>query len=313
MIFTIINGVDQARQAALDTTGKTEIEKSFIETITTVTNTPASELLSDLLYKAIHFGLKVLAALLIYILGGLLIKWAKKLLRKMFTRLKTDPAIVSFATSLVTAAMWVLVIIIAVGTLGVETTSLAALLAAGGMAIGMALSGTVQNFAGGIMILAFRPFRVGDFIEAQGFSGTVSEINITSTRLTTPDNRTIVLPNGALSSGTINNFSRMEFRRLEFCVSVEYGSQADMVKESLLEIANSDERVVSAADGAPEDPYAVLKELGASSVDFLLRVWVRTSDYWNVFYDINERIYETLPEKGISFPFNQLVIHNADK
>ena len=200
----------------------------------------------------------------------------------------------------------VLLIIVSISTLGVNTTSLAALLAAGGMAIGMALSGTVQNFAGGIMILAFKPFKSGDFIEAQGYMGTVNTVSIVSTTLTTPDNREIVIPNGALFNGSIDNYSRSGLRRVEWLVNVEYGTDSDKCKEQLLKIMKSDERILDASEKGAADPVVMLKSMESSSVVFTARGWVKADDYWDVFFQVNEEIYKKLPESGISFPFPQL-------
>ncbi|MBR4500184.1 MAG: mechanosensitive ion channel, partial [Paludibacteraceae bacterium] len=192
----------------------------------------------------LQFGIKVLAALLIFVIGMLLIRWVKNILNRVFARRKTEPTIASFVSSFVSISMTVLLVVITVSTLGVNTTSLAALLAAGGMAIGMALSGTVQNFAGGIMLLAFKPFKAGDFIEAQGTSGKVIEVNITATKVLTLDNRVVILPNGALSNGMIQNYNGRPLRRIEWLVSVEYGVDATACKEAILKIVNSDPRVL---------------------------------------------------------------------
>ena len=300
---------DSVKTALLDTAGKSAVEKDFISSINTVSTTPADQLISSLADKAMQFGLKLVAALLIYIVGAWLIKMCRKSLSSVFQRKKTDPAIVSFTTSLITALLWVILIIIAVGTLGVETTSLAALLAAGGMAIGMALSGTVQNFAGGVMILIFKPFKIGDYIEAQGFAGVVSEINITCTKLTTLDNRVIILPNGALQSGSVNNYSRNEYRRVDFVFGVEYGSDSELVKKLILDIAQADSRVLTVEQGAPDNPFVALSSLSPSSVDFTVRLWCKASDYWGVFFDTNEAVYKALPENGIKFPFPQMSVH----
>ena len=180
------------------------IKVKTAETLAALKDTEPNVLLQNLGQQALHFGLKVLAALAIYIIGAWLIKRITKMVAKGLEKKASDAALASFVKSLVSITLWVLLIIITVGALGINTTSLAALLAAGGMAIGMALSGTVQNFAGGIMLLVFKPIKAGDFIEAQGFTGTVSEINITSTKLITRDNRVVFIPNGALSSGNIN-------------------------------------------------------------------------------------------------------------
>ena len=287
---------------SLDLKGSAE---KFVEKVTT---TPADVLLKELGNDALQFGLKVLAALAIYFIGAWVIKRIKKLLGNIFERRKTDKAIASFTMSLVSISLTILLIILTVGTLGVNTTSLAAILAAGGMAIGMALSGTVQNFAGGIMLLVFKPFKAGDFIEAQGFSGTVSEVNIVSTKLTTTDNRVIVLPNGSLSSGTINNISQNPIRRLEWKIGVEYGSNIDQTRKVILGILNADARVLHGKD-APDEPNVKLSGLLDSSVEIQARCWVRTDDYWDLLWEVNELIYNELPKNGIDFPFPQLDVH----
>ena len=287
---------------SLDLKGSAE---KFVEKVTT---TPADVLLKELGSDALQFGLKVLAALAIYFIGAWVIKRIKKLLGNIFERRKTDKAIASFTMSLVSISLTILLIILTVGTLGVNTTSLAAILAAGGMAIGMALSGTVQNFAGGIMLLVFKPFKAGDFIEAQGFSGTVSEVNIVSTKLTTTDNRVIVLPNGSLSSGTINNISQNPIRRLEWKIGVEYGSNIDQTRKVILGILNADARVLHGKD-APDEPNVKLSGLLDSSVEIQARCWVRTDDYWDLLWEINELIYNELPKNGIDFPVPQLDVH----
>ena len=287
---------------SLDLKGSAE---KFVEKVTT---TPADVLLKELGSDALQFGLKVLAALAIYFIGAWVIKRIKKLLGNIFERRKTDKAIASFTMSLVSISLTILLIILTVGTLGVNTTSLAAILAAGGMAIGMALSGTVQNFAGGIMLLVVKPFKAGNFIEAQGFSGTVSEVNIVSTKLTTTDNRVIVLPNGSLSSGTINNISQNPIRRLEWKIGVEYGSNIDQTRKVILGILNADARVLHGKD-APDEPNVKLSGLLDSSVEIQARCWVRTDDYWDLLWEVNELIYNELPKNGIDFPFPQLDVH----
>ena len=274
----------------------------------------------------ISFGLKVVAALLIFLIGIWVIRLVKGSLKRMFTRRKTEPTIASFVTSFATISLTILLIVISISTLGVDTTSLAALLAAGGLAIGMALSGTVQNFAGGIMLLAFKPFKAGDFIEAQGTMGKVVEVNITSTKILTPDNRVVILPNGALSNGTINNFNGRPLRRVEWTVSVAYGTDAEKCKEAILELVNADERVLQEdtdmkklykelhvtsyqlstvnyrMDAIPA-PFVALKSLNASDITFVVRAWVRADDYWDVFFALNERFYTELPKRGFSFAY----------
>lgn len=278
-------------------------------TIEKLTTTPLDQLLRDLLIDTIHFGIKVVIALLIYIAGAWIIRRIKNLLVRIFTRREADRALITFVSSLVSISLTVLLIVVSIGILGVNTTSLAALLAAGGMAIGMALSGTVQNFAGGIMLMVFKPFKAGDFIEALGYSGIVSEVNIVSTKLVSTDNKVIVLPNGALSGGNINNYSQKEFRRVDQYVEVEYGTDFDHVKEVLLSVVKSDPRVLDSSTRGCLDPFVALFSMKDSSIQFVTRVWVRAADYWDVYFNLNEQVYKTLPQKGISFPFPQLDVH----
>ena len=207
--------------------------------------------------------------------------------------------------SITSIALTVILIIITVGTLGIDTTSIAALLAGGGMAIGMALNGTVQNFAGGIMILIFKPFKSGDFIETQGFSGTVSEVTITSTKLSTVDNRVIIIPNGVLSNGIINNYSDKPIRRVELTVDVEYGSSSEKVISILNSIIKDDTRILK----EPAEPFIRLSALKDSSIQFTIRLWVDADDYWGVHFDTIEKIYNELPKNGINFPFPQLDVN----
>lgn len=267
--------------------------------------TPTNELLAELLDKAINFGLKVLAALIIYGIGAWLIRKVKGILSKIFERKGTDAAVASFTMSITSIALTLVLIIITIGVLGIDTTSFAALLAGGGMAIGLALNGTVQNFAGGIMLLIFKPFKSGDFIEAQGYSGTVSEVTITSTKLVTVDNRVIIIPNGALSNGTINNYSDQKIRRVDINVDVEYGSSSEEVKAILYSLIKDDTRILN----EPAPPFIALSALKESGVQFTLRLWVNSSDYWNVFFELTEKIYNELPKNDIKFPFPQLDIN----
>ena len=192
----------------------------------------------------LSFGIKVLAALAIFVVGILLLKWIRSLLNRRFERRNTEPTIASFVISFINISVITLLVVVCVSTLGVDTTSLAALLAAGGLAIGMALSGTVQNFAGGIMLLAFKPFKAGDLIEAQGTLGKVVEVNITATKILTPDNQVVILPNGALSNGIIHNYNGRPLRRVEWLVSVSYGVDAAKCKEAILAIVKSEKRVL---------------------------------------------------------------------
>ena len=257
---------------------------------------------------AIHFGLKVLLAIIIYIIGIWVIRLVKKALARYFNARNTDKTVASFVSSFTSVALTLVLIVITISTLGVNTTSLAALLAGGGVAIGMALSGTLQNFSGGLLLLAFKPFKVGDFIEAQGYSGTVAEMSIVSTRINLPDNRSVTIPHGTLANGNINNYTKNPIRRLEWKVSMDYGTDSDACMAKLLEIAGKDSRILDGKNGGVA-PMAALFSLDPSSVTFVLRGWVMNADYWDVYFAINDTIYKELPEAGFKFPFPQLDVH----
>ena len=291
----IIERADSAKAAA----------SQFREKLVTDPGTALQELGHD----ALQFGIKVLIALVLYFIGAWLIKRVKRALERYFKRKKTDRAMATFVSSFVSITLTVLLIIALVGTLGINTTSLAALLAAGGMALGMALSGTVQNFAGGLMLMIFKPFKAGDYIEAQGYTGIVTEVTIVGTHLTTIDNRRVILPNGALSNGNIVNYSSFPLRRIDLPVNVEYGTDAAACKEKLLEIIREDTRVLDAQTPGAADPFVAVQKLADSAVTFIVRVWVTGADYWPVQFDLNERIYSELPQAGIKFPFPQLDVH----
>lgn len=268
------------------------------------------EYINELIDKAIDLGVEagksIVIALIIYFVGKALVSFINGMLGKMLERRKVDPTIQTFLKSLVNILLMVLLIISVVSALGVNTTSFAALLASAGVAVGMALSGNLQNLAGGIVVLLFRPFKVGDYIEALGTSGTVSEIQIFHTILTTPDNKKIFLPNGALSSGNITNYSKESLRRVDFTVAVEYGSDVDNVRKVLLELINKDERILK-----EPVPFVALGSLADSSVNMTVRVWVKSENYWSVFFETNEKIYNEFNRQGIKFPFPQLTIHQV--
>ena len=282
--------------------------------VESIASSTPQEVMKTLLDSAIKFGLKLLAALAIYFIGAWLIKRIKKLVMKGFEKKGAEPTLVTFVNSFLTILLWAVLILITITTLGVNTTSIAALLAAGGVALGMALSGTVQNFAGGVMLLVFKPFKVGDFIEAQGYSGFVKEVNIVSTKISTTDNKTVILPNGALSNGNISNYFPSKLRRVDIPVNVAYGASAEKVKEEILKIIATDERILNAETEGADNPFVALKELKDSGIEFVVRVWVNSADYWPVYFNLTENIYTNLPKcEGISFPFPQLDVHIKDK
>jgi small conductance mechanosensitive channel len=269
-----------------------------------------AEYIQELITKGLNFcvesGKSIIIAILIYIVGKALIMLANRMLQKMLNRKHIDPTIQTFLKSLANILLMVLLIISVVSALGINTTSFAALLASAGVAVGMALSGNLQNLAGGIVVLLFRPFKVGDYIEAQGVGGSVQEIQIFHTILNTPDNKKIYLPNGSLSSGNIVNYSKEPTRRVDFTICIDYGESIDKVRAVLKEIITNDQRVLT----TPE-PVIALNALADSSVNIALRVWVKSEDYWAVYWETNEKIYNEFNSRGINFPFPQLTVHNA--
>jgi small conductance mechanosensitive channel len=274
---------------------------------TTITGEMVNDFIAKALNAGIDLGGRILAALIIFIIGKILINWANRLFATMLQKRKVDASIQSFLKSIVNITLLVMLFLAVIGKLGIELTSFAALLASVGVAVGMALSGNLSNFAGGVIILVFRPYKVGDYIEAStGASGTVTDIQIFHTVLTTPDNKVIFAPNGAMSGAVVTNYNRKETRRLQFIYGVEYGTDFELAKSTLLDIINKDSRILQ--DPAP---FVELSALADSSVNITVRVWVNASDYWGVNFYMNKNVYATFNEKGISFPFPQLTVHQA--
>jgi small conductance mechanosensitive channel len=267
-----------------------------------------TDLFETLLREVFVLGLKLGACIIIYLIGRKLIKYLNYLMEKVMSRKEFDPSIASFLKSLISIILTTALIIMIVNILGINSSSFVALLASIGVAMGMALSGTLQNFAGGVMILLFRPYRVGDYILAQGQEGTVKSIQIFNTVIVTADNRTIFIPNGGLSSNTIINFNNQKNRRVEWTIGIDYGTDYDNTKTTVQRILDNDKRILS--DPAP---FIALKTLNESSVDLIIRVWVKKNDYWDVYFNINEQIYKEFAAKGINIPFPQLTVHLADK
>ena len=268
------------------------------EVVKAVEKGEVSQLVSQLIDLSVQAGKSILVAILILVVGRFIVKLINKLVGQMLDRRKVDPTIASFTKSFVNVLLMVLLIITVVSALGVNTTSFAALLASAGVAVGMALSGNLQNLAGGLLLLFFKPYKVGDYISAQGVEGVVKAIQIFHTVLTTVDNKEIFVPNGALSSGTVVNFSRNDLRRVDQVVTVEYGTDVNAVREAVMDIANADSRILK--DPAP---FVELGALADSSVNFTVRLWVKTADYWGVWFDMNRKVYEEFNKRGIGFPF----------
>lgn len=273
----------------------------------TITSEMVNEFIAKALNSCIDLGGRILAALIIFIIGKLIVNWVNRLFAKMLEKRKVDASIQSFLKSIVNIILLVLLFLAVIGKLGIELTSFAALLASAGVAIGMALSGNLSNFAGGVIILVFRPYKIGDYIEADtGASGTVTDIQIFHTVLTTADNKVVFAPNGAMSGAVVTNYSRKDTRRLDFTFGVEYGTDFQLVRDTLMSIIEKDSRILR-----EPAPFIELSALADSSVNVIVRVWVNASDYWAVNFDMNKNVYATFNEKGISFPFPQLTIHQA--
>ena len=342
---------------------------SFDDAITSIAN------------GVVQFSFKLLIAALVFYLGKFIIRKIFELVRKILVANDVDASLMTFVLSLVRIVLYFILIVTIVGILGIETSSFLALFASAGVAIGMALSGTLQNFAGGVLILLLKPYKVGDYIEAQGYAGTVKEIQIFHTVINTVDNKTIIIPNGGLSTGSINNYSFEAYRRVDWTIGLSYGCDYEKAKELFMKILLSDERVVQDTlqkdmdkrkarlaeiqaaeepenDCPPDDPdcdeepqsfwrrlwhkkskkqeelrktikkktsiklpanldvsrppFVAITALADSSVNFVIRAWTHNSDYWNLYFDMNERFYKEFPENGMDFPFPQMDIHIAD-
>jgi small conductance mechanosensitive channel len=252
----------------------------------------------------VKIGTNLLVASIIFFVGFWIANMVSKTLRKLLEKSSIDTGLVTFLTSLASILMKVLVIITGINQLGIEMTSFVALLGAAGLAIGMAFSGTLSNFAGGVMILIFKPFKVGDFINTQGEMGIVKEIQIFNTYLTTTDNKIIILPNGPIANGNIINFTKAESRRVDFSYGIAYGDDLKLAKDTLMNFIKEDKRILK----EPE-PFIGLGSLGDSSVNITVRVWTKTEDYWPVFFQMNERVYQEFSQVGLNIPFPQMDVH----
>lgn len=261
-------------------------------------------LITKLTDLSVSLGTKLLIAIIVFFVGRWLIRKLIRLVVKIMEKKHVEASLFSFTKSLLNITLNFLFVIVIIGILGIETSSFIALFASAGVAIGMALSGTLQNFAGGVMILLFKPFKVGDFIEAQGQSGTVCEIQIFNTIMATPDNKIIIIPNGGLSTGIMKNYSKEENRRVDWEFGIAYGDSYDKAKEVIANLLDSDPRVL-------KDPeyFIALTSLGESSVNIVVRAWVKAPDFWGVYFDMNEKVYKTFARENINIPFPQMDVH----
>lgn len=250
------------------------------------------------------YGFKVLGAVVILVLGRIAAGIIRSILRALMTRSKADPTLVSFVTSVTYVAMMLFVIIAAIAKLGMQTTSFVAIIGAAGLAVGLALQGSLANFASGVLLIIFKPIRVGDFIEAGGATGKVNELGIFTTVMTSPDNKKIIVPNAGITGGNIVNYSAEETRRVDIVAGVSYIDDLDKVRRVIQGILNEDERILK--DPAPT---IAVSELADSSVNFVVRPWVKTADYWDVFFATQEKIKKRFDAEGISIPFPQQDVH----
>lgn len=283
--------------------------RAVTETIEMIRETPVSEWLPQMVRQyLVPLGIKIVIAVVVLIIGRWFVKLVKKWMAKGLMSRHGDPTLHSFLSNLVAVVLNFILIIFIISILGINTSSLVALLASAGLAVGMSLGGTLQNFAGGIFIMLFRPFKVGDFISAQGQEGVVKEIQIFNTIILSLDNKVIYLPNGNLSTGVVTVFTKEDSRRVDWTVSISYGDDFDKAKSVLIRLCNEDPRILK----SPE-PFVSIGVLNNSSVDLRMRAWVKTADYWPVFFSMNEKVYKALPKEGLSFPFPQVDVHLDQK
>ena len=257
-----------------------------------------------LLDLMVTYGMKLGYALLVLVVGLLIIKLVMNGFRKLMEKRGTDPSLRGFVISLANIGLKAMLGVSVIQMIGIETTSFIAVLGAAGLAVGLALQGTLSNFAGGVMILIFRPYRVGHFIEAQGYTGTVDEIQIFVTIMKTVDNKKIIIPNGPLANGNIVNYTDVPTRRVDFTFGIAYGDDANKAMEVLHQLIKADDKILK-----DPEPFVGLVALADSSVNFTVRVWAKTEDYWAVYFAMNKSVYEAFPKHGINIPFPQMDVH----
>ena len=277
---------------------------NFAKAVEKIANIDYHALLQSLLSESVWILIKILIALAIYFVGRWIVRRILKLVDVAMQHRNVDISLRSFTRNTISTVFTLLLVLIVVSTLGVNVTSLIAVASAATLAIGMALSGTAQNFAGGVMILLMKPYRVGDYISAQGQSGTVRDIKLFSTVITTADNQTIYIPNNSIATAIIDNYSTADLRRVDWSVGISYGDDVDVARKAVLAMLAADSRILK-----DPEPVVWVAALADSSVNLTIRAWVKNSDYWNVFFEHNEQFYKELPKAGINFPFPQMDVH----
>ena len=278
------------------------LANNLSQTVEQIKEMPMQDALEFVVKGLAGFFWDLLICAAIYVVARWIIRYLDRLLTRMFDKRHVEVSLGKFIRSLLRAVLYAIVFITIVRRLGIDTSSFVALLASVGVAIGMALSGTLQNFAGGVMILLLRPFRIGDYIQTQGIEGSVKEIKLFNTVINTVDNKLITLPNGPMVNNIINNFSAENRRRVDMSVSISYGDDYDAARKAILEILEADERI-------EKNPFVAMGAMGSSSVDITIRVWAKSSDYWGIYHDTLEKLYKELPAKGVHFPYPHLDVH----
>lgn len=280
---------------------------SVKEELSMLRTLPLDELINKSINALVTLAINIAIAIVVFYVGKFIINKLYNFVSTLFEKRKLEASLSVFVLSMIRFVLYFILVVTVIGILGIETSSFLAIFASAGVALGMAMSGTLQNFAGGVLILLLKPYKIGDYIEAQGYSGTVREIQIFHTIICTPDNKTIIIPNGGLSNASVNNYSRQSHRRVDWLVGISYGDNVDAARAAILEILQSDPRVTHDIEG--KIPAVLVSELADSSVVLKVTAWVETANYWDVYYSVNERIYKELPLKDIHFPFPQLDIH----
>ena len=276
-----------------------------IDTVTqAVSAIDTDKLLETLQTTGVEFGINLITALLIFFVGRWIVSIVVKALRNLMHKSSVDPTLERFICNLVRISLLVVVIIAAIGQLGVQTTSLLAVMGAAGLAVGLALQGSLSNFAAGVLIVLFRPYKVGDYVEAAGVAGTIEEVQILTTVMKTPDNKRIIVPNSQIMGSIITNYSANDTRRVDMTFGVSYSDDLDLVHKELRALVDADERIL-------KDPEVTIKvhSLADSSVNFIVRPWVKTADYWGVYFDLTENVKKRFDAVGISIPFPQQDVH----
>ena len=303
-IMSIFNSLQSLLAQTPEVPAPEEIAQTWQQKLSALSSLSFQQFMEQAISAILHGAVKIAIALAVFFIGKWIINRIYHFISKAFIRRNVELSLRTFLLSLIRIILMLILIVIVIGILGINTSSFLAIFASAGLAIGMALSGTLQNFAGGVMILLFKPYKVGDFIEAQGYSGTVKEIQIFNTILNTPDNKTIIIPNGGLSTGSLNNYSKEGRRRVDWKIGIAYGDDFDTARKAILELLAADKRVFD--DPAP---FVVLSSLADSAIEITVRVWTASENYWGVFFDFNEQVYKQFDKYGLHFPYPQVDVH----